>query len=54
VAVFTPAIALLLGFVFRDERPTIWTGVGAGLILAGVTIALTARGPAAPAAAEAL
>jgi drug/metabolite transporter (DMT)-like permease len=47
VAVFTPAIALLLGFVFRDERPTIWTGLGAALILAGVTIALR-PGRAAP------
>jgi drug/metabolite transporter (DMT)-like permease len=51
VAVFTPALALLLGFVFRDERPTIWTGLGAALILAGVTMALTAPGRAAPPAA---
>ena len=41
ISVFTPAVALLLGFIFRDERPTIWTGLGAVLILAGVSIALT-------------
>ena len=31
ISVFTPAIALILGFVFLDERPTLWTGVGAAL-----------------------
>jgi len=41
ISVFMPATALLLGFVFRDERPTVWTGLGAALILAGVSIALT-------------
>jgi drug/metabolite transporter (DMT)-like permease len=41
ISVFTPAIALLLGFVFLDERPTLWTATGAALILAGVTMALT-------------
>jgi drug/metabolite transporter (DMT)-like permease len=41
ISVFTPAIALALGFVFLDERPTLWTAVGAVLILAGVTLALT-------------
>jgi drug/metabolite transporter (DMT)-like permease len=41
ISVFTPAIALLLGFVFLDERPTIWTAIGAGLILAGVVLALS-------------
>ena len=40
ISVFTPAIALLLGFVFLDERPTISTGLGAALILAGVALAL--------------
>jgi drug/metabolite transporter (DMT)-like permease len=53
ISVFTPAIALLLGFLFRDERPTIWTGLGAALILAGVIIALTAPESAAPAPADA-
>jgi drug/metabolite transporter (DMT)-like permease len=41
ISVFTPAIALGLGFVFLDERPTLWTAVGAVLILAGVALALS-------------
>jgi drug/metabolite transporter (DMT)-like permease len=41
ISVFTPATALLLGFVFLDERPTLWTALGAVLILGGVTMALT-------------
>jgi drug/metabolite transporter (DMT)-like permease len=41
ISVFTPAIALALGFIFLDERPTLWTAVGALLILAGVALALT-------------
>jgi drug/metabolite transporter (DMT)-like permease len=41
ISVFTPAIALFLGFVFLDERPTMWTLVGTALILAGVSAALT-------------
>ena len=41
ISVFTPAIALFLGFIFLDERPTFLTAVGAGLILSGVTLALT-------------
>jgi drug/metabolite transporter (DMT)-like permease len=41
IAVFTPAIALALGFVFLDERPTLWTAGGTVLILAGVALALT-------------
>ncbi len=40
ISVFTPAIALILGFVFLDERPTLWTWVGATLILGGVALAL--------------
>jgi drug/metabolite transporter (DMT)-like permease len=40
ISVFTPAIALVLGFVFRGERPTAWTVVGAVLIVAGVALAL--------------
>ena len=43
ISVFTPAIALGLGFVFLGERPTAWTATGAVLILAGVTLALTTR-----------
>jgi drug/metabolite transporter (DMT)-like permease len=41
ISVFTPAIALCLGFVLLDERPTWLTVVGGGLILAGVMLALT-------------
>ena len=41
ISVFTPAIALLLGFVFLDERPSRWTVGGSGLIL--VSIALAAK-----------
>jgi drug/metabolite transporter (DMT)-like permease len=41
ISVFTPAIALILGFVFLNERPTLWTGVGATLILGGVALALS-------------
>ncbi len=41
ISVFTPAVALWLGFIFLDERPTFWSGLGAVLILAGVTMALT-------------
>jgi drug/metabolite transporter (DMT)-like permease len=41
ISVFTPAIALVLGFVFLDERPTWFAAVGAVLILAGVATALT-------------
>jgi drug/metabolite transporter (DMT)-like permease len=48
ISVFTPAIALFLGFVFLDERPTTWTLTGAALVLAGVTLALTSA-PAASA-----
>jgi drug/metabolite transporter (DMT)-like permease len=40
ISVFTPAIALVLGFIFLDERPTMWTLVGALLIVAGVALAL--------------
>jgi drug/metabolite transporter (DMT)-like permease len=41
ISVFTPAIALFLGFIFLDERPTVWTALGTALILGGVTLALT-------------
>ena len=44
IAVFTPAVALLLGFVVLGERLTRLTALGALLILAGVALAL--RGPA--------
>ena len=51
ISVFTPAIALALGFVFLDERPTLWTGIGAVLILAGVALALSTNKKGRPAAA---
>jgi drug/metabolite transporter (DMT)-like permease len=47
ISVFTPAVALMLGFVFLDERPTVWTALGALLILVGVALALTRGRPAA-------
>jgi drug/metabolite transporter (DMT)-like permease len=47
ISVFTPAIALGLGFVFLDERTSLWTGIGAVLILAGVALALTRSIPSA-------
>jgi drug/metabolite transporter (DMT)-like permease len=43
ISVFTPAIALALGFVVLDERPTLWTALGAVLILAGVAWALSSK-----------
>ncbi len=44
IAIFTPAIALALGFFARGEVPTPLAGVGAILILGGVGIALTRGG----------
>lgn len=41
ITVFAPVVALLLGFIFLDERPTIMTAIGAVLILSGVALALT-------------
>jgi len=41
ISVFTPAVALFLGFVFLEERLTLLTATGVVLILAGVTFALT-------------
>jgi drug/metabolite transporter (DMT)-like permease len=45
ISVFTPAIALILGYVFLDEQPTVWTAIGAGLILSGVILALARESP---------
>jgi len=39
ISVFTPAIALVLGFVFLDERPSQWTVGGAILILLAIALA---------------
>jgi drug/metabolite transporter (DMT)-like permease len=47
ISVFTPAIALGLGFAVLGERPTLLTALGAGLILSGVAIAVTRGRPAA-------
>jgi drug/metabolite transporter (DMT)-like permease len=46
IAIFTPALALLLGYLVRHERPTGWSALGVVLILAGVLLALTKRGTA--------
>jgi drug/metabolite transporter (DMT)-like permease len=43
ISVFTPAIALGLGILLLDERPTRLTALGGGLILIGVFLALTSR-----------
>jgi drug/metabolite transporter (DMT)-like permease len=43
ISVFTPVIALFLGFVFLAERPTAMTAVGIVLILGGVTLALSSQ-----------
>ena len=43
ISVFTPAIAVFLGFFFLDERPTLSSAAGAVLILGGVALALTER-----------
>ena len=48
ISVFTPIIALLLGFAILGERPTLFTGIGAALVLGGVALALvTSRQSAA-------
>jgi drug/metabolite transporter (DMT)-like permease len=47
ISVFTPALALFLGFAVLDERPRGWTVIGATLILAGVGLALRAQPRAA-------
>jgi drug/metabolite transporter (DMT)-like permease len=39
ISVFTPVIALVLGYVFLDERPSRWTVGGAVLILAAIVLA---------------
>lgn len=40
ISVFTPLVALVLGYAALGERPTAFTAVGAGLILAGVWFAV--------------
>jgi drug/metabolite transporter (DMT)-like permease len=46
IAIFTPALALFLGFLVRRERPTGWSALGVVLVLAGVLFALTKGGAA--------
>lgn len=43
INIFTPLVAILLGFLFRAERPTPWTAFGAVLILCSVTLAVWQR-----------
>jgi drug/metabolite transporter (DMT)-like permease len=43
IAIITPVIALGLGWVLRGERLTAWMVGGGILVLAGVTLAVTAR-----------
>ena len=45
ITVFTPVVALLLGFIFLDERPTTLTAIGAALILGGVMLSLKSQTP---------
>jgi drug/metabolite transporter (DMT)-like permease len=45
IAIFTPALALFLGFLVRHERPTGWNALGITLILAGVLLAITKSAP---------
>lgn len=42
ISVFTPVIAVGLGWIVLAERPTPWTAAGGTLILAGVAMTLTA------------
>jgi drug/metabolite transporter (DMT)-like permease len=44
IAIFTPVLALLLGYLARQERPTGWGALGVTLILAGVLLAATRSG----------
>jgi len=44
ISVFTPVVALVLGFLFLGERPTALTAVGALLILSGVALASSRSG----------
>jgi drug/metabolite transporter (DMT)-like permease len=45
ISIFTPAIALVLGFVLLDEQPTMFTALGGALILAGVALTFTGARP---------
>ncbi len=41
VAVFTPIVAVILGYVVLDEKFGTWTALGVILVLAGVTLSIT-------------
>lgn len=43
LSVFTPVVALALGYAALGERPSPWTAVGAALILGGVLMTLAAK-----------
>ena len=43
INVFTPVVAVALGFIFRGERLTAWAGAGGALILGGVLLATWKR-----------
>ncbi len=45
----TPLLAVLLGIVVLGERFTVWTGVGGGAILIGLSVALRNPGAGSPA-----
>jgi drug/metabolite transporter (DMT)-like permease len=40
ISVFNPVVAVLLGFIFLDERPTALMALGGALILGGVALAV--------------
>lgn len=48
IAVVTPVVALLLGYLALDERPSAWAGAGAALVVLGVLVASRARPSARP------
>ncbi|HYR83315.1 MAG TPA: EamA family transporter [Terriglobia bacterium] len=43
IAVFTPLVALVLGYIALGERPTVFVALGTALILLGVWFAVTKR-----------
>ncbi|HUR68372.1 MAG TPA: EamA family transporter [Candidatus Thermoplasmatota archaeon] len=51
ISVFIPIVALALGYAFLGERPSVWTGLGAAMIIGGVTLANLAHRARPPATA---
>jgi probable blue pigment (indigoidine) exporter len=43
LSVFTPIVALALGFVVLKERPSAWVALGAAIILGGVLLTVTEK-----------